>query len=312
MIRWPDFFPESLQAQVQAVWLDAKVVFEHAKSLPTIPMETALLKCGLAPVREFLRKVRVIIRAQSGLAVISFDEIQESTEKLKFDFLYAMWSDIGFDRDGRRLPSPVTGPVRRLSSDALATIQGLEVNAEIEQELRAIAGVLSGERTPSGPQPLAETSVPASLAESEPMPEANEEPDPDESHSENTASIPFEVESEARLMIEPEPLAISNREDLERFRFEMGQALGIKILNEYIALVAGYSHDSQLLRFQRDDDGKVRPTAQRVSDKGRQRFRQVLTMSPDRFRGILKKQVGLHPDLKKRHPDLSGLFDETN
>ena len=58
MIRWPDFFPEPLRAQVYAVWLDAKVVFEHAKSLRTIRLEIVLLQCGLSPVLEFLRKVR--------------------------------------------------------------------------------------------------------------------------------------------------------------------------------------------------------------------------------------------------------------
>ena len=75
MLRWPDFFPEPLQAQVHAVWLDAKAVFEHAKSNRTVPEAR---RAGRKRAGSFLRSVRRLFsvlglreRVIAGLAVLA-------------------------------------------------------------------------------------------------------------------------------------------------------------------------------------------------------------------------------------------------
>jgi hypothetical protein len=164
MIRWPEFFPEPRRAQVHVEWLEAKGLFNKMKHVPTVPIQTLLLGCGLAPVLVFLKIVRVMIERQLMPAGISFDDIRSAKDQLLLDFVYEAWREIGVDGEGRKLPSPLTRPVLRLGPKLLAKMQELTLYGEIHQELLVIAGLLAGEAAASEPLLTAEGNLEASPA----------------------------------------------------------------------------------------------------------------------------------------------------
>ena len=277
MIRWPDFFSEQRQAQVHVEWHDAKELFTKLKQIPTVPIQTVLLGCGLSPVLVFLKIVRVMIEGQLMPASISFDDIRSAKDQLLVDFVYEAWREIGFDREGRSLPMPVTGPVLMLRPEALAQIQELPMNSEIQQELRVLAGLLAGERASSEPLPAMGTAP-------------GLEP----------ATAFDQTNSAVR----------SNKDRLEAFCGRMQEKLEIKIFKRYISLIAGYKTDGQLLRFERDDDGVQRPRRLRTTKRASPAFEGIMKMSPEEFLNALERMAKLHPEVKRTHPELKGRLNQ--
>jgi hypothetical protein len=280
MIRWPDFLPEQRRAQVLVEWYGAKGLFNKLKHNPTVPIQTLLLGCGLAPVLVFLKIVRVMIEGRPTLAGISFDQIRSAKDRLLVDFVREAWNEIGFDGEGRDLPLPVTEPALTLWRESLAQIQELPVNEEIEQELRAIAGLLAGE-------PATSDAIPATR-------------------------VPMLIESEAADSVaktDPNIPVGSNRKAVEDLQSRVLQDYGVEISKQQISLVAGYKNIDQLMRLQRDDDGKERPRKNRVSRKAIQKFKRVVMMSSTQF---LRNLVEKDPELKDKHPNLMKALNESD